>query len=241
MSSQLRATAQAEADAWQQSADAEVAHDQPGSVNAKMLASQMTEEKTRLEAMNATYEGWASGTKGIRETAGKAKAELGRRGPAQPEESSQTMAKWWRQLEADLEAMDRALGREHQAAIAAGKPWPPGKTTQAQSGRSEASAVIEQLQRGGDLRVPGCDPPVSEPESAAPATEALAPQHEPDARPARLDVLQARADEAAERIAADNAERETRAEYTARLEREAQAEPEAERQAEAPDEAEIEL
>ena len=60
---------------------------------------------------------------------------------------------------------------------------------------------------------------------------------------ARLDALQARADQAAHRIAADNAGPETRAQYTARLERDAhaQAEPAAERQAEASDGIEIEL
>ena len=68
-----------------------------------------------------------------------------------------------------------------------------------------------------------------------------APQHEPDARATRLDALQACADHAAQRLAADNAEREARAQYTARIEREAQAEPEAERRAEIPDEAEMEL
>ena len=69
------------------------------------------------------------------------------------------------------------------------------------------------------------------------------PRHEPGDRPARVDALQARADEAVHRIAAGNAAREARAQYTARLEREAhaQAEPAAERQAEALDGIEIEL
>ena len=160
VSSQLRITAQAEADAWQQSADAEVAHDQPGAANAKALASQMTAEKTRLEAMNATYEEWAGSTGSIRDAAGNAKVELGRRGQAHPKERPQTKAGWWQQLEADLDAMDRAIGREHQAAIAAGRPWPPQKTAQAESGRSEAGAVTEQLQHEGDLQAPDGDPPV---------------------------------------------------------------------------------
>jgi len=241
VSSQLRVTAQAEADAWQQSADAEAAHDQPAAAAAKALASQMTAEKTRLEALNAAYEGWADKSKSIREAAGKAKSELGRRGQAQPQERPQTMAGWWRQLDADLDAVDRALGRERQAASAAGKPWPPEKTAQAESERSKASAVTEQLQRDRSPREPDRDPRVSGPEPTTPGTEALAPQHEPDARSGRLDVLQACAGEAAQRIAADNAEREARAEYVARIEREAQAEPHTERQAETYDEAEIEM
>jgi|HubBroStandDraft_1064217.scaffolds.fasta_scaffold22459_2 hypothetical protein len=61
--------------------------------------------------------------------------------------------------------------------------------------------------------------------------------------PARLDALQARADEGVYRIAAGNAAREAHAQYAARLEREAhaQAEPPAECQAEASDGIEIEL
>jgi hypothetical protein len=53
--------------------------------------------------------------------------------------------------------------------------------------------------------------------------------------PANCDALQARADEAAHRIAAGNAARQARAQYTARLERQAhaQAEPAAQRQGEA--------
>ena len=178
VSSQLRITAQAEADAWQQSADAEVAHDQPGAVNAEALASQLAVEKTRLEAMNATYEVWVGSTRTVREAAGKAKAELGRRCQAQPEESSQTMARWWRQLDADLDAMDRAISRERQAAMAAGKPWPPEKTAQAPNRRSEAGAVAEPLQRDGDLRAPAYDLPVSGPGPAEPGAEALAPRQE---------------------------------------------------------------
>ena len=240
VSSQLRITVQAEADAWQQSVDAEVAYDQPGAAAAKALASQMTAEKTRLEALNATYEGWADRSKGIREAAGKAKAELGRRG--QPQERPQTMAGWWRQLDADLDALGRAIGRERQAASAAGKPWPPERTAQAENGRSEAGAVAGPLYRDGAHRGPGYDLLVSGPEPAGPDIEAPAPQHEPDARSARLDVLQACADEAAQRIAAGNLEREARAAYTARIERQAhaQAEPAAKHQPEASDGIEIE-
>ena len=56
VSGQLRLTAQAEADAWQQSADAEVRHDQVESGSAKALAAQLGAEKARLEGINADYE-----------------------------------------------------------------------------------------------------------------------------------------------------------------------------------------
>ncbi len=63
----------------------------------------------------------------------------------------------------------------------------------------------------------------------------------PDDQAARLDRLLGRATGAAQRFTADNAAREVRAGYAARLEREASAEPEHTVQAEASYEADIEL
>ena len=243
VSSKLRLTAQAEADAWRQSVDAAVAHDQPATANAQALASQMAAEKTRLEAMNATYEAWSGRTSTVREAAAHAKAELRRRGHAEPAQKPRTTAGWWRQFEADLDAVDRAIEREHQAAIAAGQPWPPQHAAEAETPHADAAAVIARLQRDGYLPELGPAPKASAPEPAPPDRQAIALQHEPDDRSARLDVLQVRADEAAHRITADNAAREDRAQYTARLERQAhaQAEAAAERQGEATDGIEIEL
>lgn len=127
------------------------------------------------------------------------------------------MVEWWRQLEADLAAVDRALEREHQAADAAGKRWPPQRTPQ-----PEPERVPERESS------PRSDPEAND-------------QSGPDNRAARLDQLLAQATEAAQRLAAENADREARAEYAARLEREASAEPEHAAQAEASYEAEIEL
>lgn len=62
-----------------------------------------------------------------------------------------------------------------------------------------------------------------------------------DDRMARLDELLARADDAAQRLAAQQAERHASGEYAARIEREAPAEPEAGHQAEAREGAEIEM
>ena len=138
--------------------------------------------------------------------------------------------------------MERAIEREHQAAIAAGQPWLPQRTAQAETTHAEAAAVTARPQPDGHLREPNPDPEALTSEPAAANTAALAPQHQPGDRPARLDALQARADQAAHRLAAGNAAREARAQYAARIEREAhaQAEPAAERQAEASDEMEIE-
>ena len=222
VSATLRLTAQAEADALQQSADAQAQRDETGAASAKALAAQLAAERQRLEAGNAQYEQWAAGTHGTREAAGKAWAELQRRGQAlseqepqaQPNDEPQTTAGWWREFEADLQAVERALDRQHQAAIDAGQPWPP-------------------------QRVPEPDPepapktsPEDQPVPAPPAR---------DDRATRLDELLARADQTAQRLAAQQAERQASGEYTARLEREAQAQPEAEQQAEAYGGAEIEM
>src|SRR5208337_1357733 len=134
VSSQLRITAQAEADAWQHAADAATRQDQAQAASAESLASQLAAERQQLEAANTRYEEWSAATTSTRETAAKAKAELGRRGLARPPAGQRqpgpgseplTMAGWWQQSEADLAAAERALEREHRAAVAAGDPWPP--------------------------------------------------------------------------------------------------------------------
>ena len=80
---ELRLTAQAEADAWQQAADAEIRHDPAGSADAKALARHLATQREQLEAANARYQTWAAGTSSKREAAGKARAELERRKLAQ--------------------------------------------------------------------------------------------------------------------------------------------------------------
>lgn len=69
------------------------------------------------------------------------------------------------------------------------------------------------------------------------------PESEPeeDGRAARLDELLVRADQAAQRIAAQYAERQASSDHAAQLELEARAQAEAGQQAQARDEAELEL
>ena len=112
------------------------------------------------------------------------------------------------------EAVERAIARQHQAAIDAGEPWPP-------------------------QRAPEPDPGPAP--TTSPEDESVHAQPAQDDRAARLDELLARADQAAQRIAAQQAERQASSEYAARIEREAQAQPEAGQQAEARDGAEIEM
>lgn len=110
------------------------------------------------------------------------------------------------------------------------KPWPPEHEPQ-----PERASEPEPAAGPPGAAEPGNwgEPPVSSPEAAS--------DNEPDGQAARLDELLAQVGEAAQRVAAENAGRQARAEYAVRVEREAQAEPELAWQAEAPGEAEIEL
>jgi hypothetical protein len=196
----LRLTAQAEADALRQSAEADSRHDYTEAASATALAAQMAAERQRLEVGNARYEQWSADTRAIRDAAGKAAAELQRRGHAQPdhephpqpEETPQQMAGWRQQVEPDARATNCADTSEHHAARDTGDPWPP-------------------------QRVPEND------------------------RAARFDELLSRADQAAQRIAARQADRHASSDYAARMEREAQHQAEAGQQTEARDDLELEL
>ena len=220
VSGPLRLTAQAEADAWQQSAGAETEHDLVQAHEARALANRLAAEKSRLEAASARYEKWSAMTAITRETAGKAKAELQRRGqkPAPAETlEPQSMLEWWQELQANSEAVDRALARQQQAAADVGRPWPPVRHPAAERSPQPGNSMSEQR-------------------------EILKPK--PDRygeRTARLDELRARVGDAAARVEAQRAELDASSEYTARMEREVQAAPEADWQPEAPDEIEIEL
>jgi len=194
VSRQLQLTAQAETDTWQQAADAAIRHDHAQVANARSLASQITTERQKLEAVNARHEEWSAITAFTREAAARARAELKRRGLSLPPAGQQptlgheplSMAGWWQQFEADLATTECALERERQAATAAGHPWPPRRKQ-------------EPLARGARVQ-------------------------EPDGQAAQLDELLGHATEAAEHLAADNSERGVRAKYTARVEREAHTE-----------------
>jgi conjugative relaxase-like TrwC/TraI family protein len=221
VSRRLRLAAQAEADALHQAADARTQHDHTGAASATALAARLAAERQRLEADHARYELWSADTHATRDTAAKATAELRRRRhaqpdsepQAQPEDEPQLMTGRWRQLEADAEAVHCADASEHQA----------------------ASAVEESRasQRITDMNAPSVAKPV-------PRTS---PENEPEQNDeaASLDELLARAGQAAQRIAAQQAERRASSEYAARIELEAQIQAEPRQQAEAQDEAELEL
>ena len=123
------------------------------------------------------------------------------------------MARWWQQLEADAEAVNCADTSKRQASSAAEK--------------SRASQRIVDMN----------------PSSAPEPEPRTSPENEPEQndRAARLDELLARADQAARRIAAQQAERQASSEYAARMELEAQTQAEAGQHAQARDEVELEL
>ena len=154
------------------SADAQAQRDETGAASAKTLAAQLAAKQEQLEAGNARYEQWAADTHGTRETAGKARAELQRRGQPQPDgeqqvqphDEPQTTAGWWREFEADLQAVERAIARQHQAAIDAGESWPP--------------------QRAPDLESTPTTNPQAQPVSAQPESEYAARiEHQAQAGP----------------------------------------------------------
>ena len=221
VSRQLRLTAQAESDARRQAADAHIQHDHMVAASASALAAQLATERQRLEAANARYEHWSADTHATRDTAGKATAELQRRGHAQPhhkphpqpEDKPQLMAGWRHQHEVDAQAVNCVDTSQRQAASDAGK----SRSSQRIAGMDRPSAPMPELR--------------------------MSPENEPeqDNRAARLDELLARAGQAAWRIAVEQGERQASSDYAARIELEAQIQAEAGHQVEAQDEVELEL
>jgi hypothetical protein len=127
-------------------------------------------------------------------------------------------AGWWRTFEADAEATEQAIAAQHQAAVDAGAPWPPPHPAPEPEAAADPAPV---------------DPPEvtsSEPAaSVGPEPEPETPPRVPEeaARAARLDQIQARAEETAARIRADaDAEAQASEDYAVR-QSQAQAEPEA--------------
>ena len=218
----LRLTAHAEADARQQAADARTQHDHNAAAGATTPAAQLAAEHQRLEAANTRYEQWSTATHTTRDAAAKAIAELRRRGHAQPvgepraqpEGDPQLMAGWQQRLNAEAEGMSGADATEHHAVGSMKESQPPQRIPD----MSLLSASRPEPQTGSEKK----------------------PMHQN--RAARLDKLLARADQAAQRIAAaQQAERLATSRYLARMELQVQAEAEIGQQAQARDDIELEL
>ena len=215
VSRQLRLTAQAEADARRQSADAAYRRDEAEAANAKALADQLAAELQQLEAVNTRYEQWSADTARARETAAKARAELERRSLLrQPAEPSQPQAA--NEHEADMGTLGHNVGseRKHQIVVTIDNQRLPEQTPEPELAPQNSLAV------------------------AAPDTDA---QLGPHCEATQLDELLAKASEAAGRIAADRAECEARTDCIARIQREARAQPEPILESQAKCDMEIEL
>ena len=136
--------------------------------NARSLANALAAETGRLEAANARSEEWSARTASTREIAGKAKAELQRRGqqpPAGEAPGPQNMADWWRGFQADADAVDRVIEREHQVAISDDQPWPPERKPEA--GHDEPDAAAPGREPQLEQPRPGISEAQTEPELAA--------------------------------------------------------------------------
>jgi hypothetical protein len=154
------------------------------------------------------------------------------------------MADWWREFQADADAVDRAIEREHQAVVHEGHPWPPVRKPEAGHEEPDTAAPGRESQpEQPPPAIPGAqaepEPEASKPGSPQP--EAAEPVPADDGRAARLDELQTRADEAARRIDAQRAALDASSEHIARREREANADPAVDLWAETPYDVEMEL
>ena len=195
VSTRLRLAAQAEADAWQQAADAQTRHDHTAAGSVTVLATELAAQRQRLETDHVRYERWSASTRDIRDTAGNATAELQRRG----------------QVQSDAGMVNCACVGEPQVASNTAAPWSP-------------------------QRVPDVYPPsIPKPELRTTLENESGQQNQG----ARLAELLARADQAAQRIAVQKAERQAGSQYAVRMELEAQAG--AGQEPEARDELELEL
>jgi hypothetical protein len=253
VASQLRTTAQAEADARQQAADAQIRNDQAQAASASALAGDLASRRQQLEADDTTYEAWASRTRDARESGNKAAAELHRRGHTQPQPEHQArpgtgpqkMSDGWRQFDTDADALERSIEHQRQAATEAGQPWPPRPQPEPEPGTESAASpdwwhqfeadadalersIERQRQAAADTGQPW--PPERHPEAGTgpeggPATRQL--RTEPADPDVRLSNAIAGVEDAARRFSAEQADRDARSQYAARISRPAEAQPEA--------------
>ena len=126
-------------------------------------------KQTQLSAAQDARDAWDRAHEAKRLAARAARQELDRRGiePEPEHREPESLTSWWRQFEADAQAVERALDRQHQAAIDAGQPWPPKPAATARATASRAPEVIERLQQDGYL-CPGLRPGTEEPAGRCP-------------------------------------------------------------------------
>jgi conjugative relaxase-like TrwC/TraI family protein len=185
VSAQLRLTAHAEADTRREAAEATAAGDTAAARAAVNLADILTAKRQDLETADTAYQRWATQTRTQRELGDKATAELTQRGhhgpghqpgtgPQDQPGTEATEAEQYRQLTADLAALDRALGIQQKAALDQGQPWPPRPQAETTSGvgnfpTSEHTEAGQFRQLADDLAAVGRA--LDREQQAAPARE----------------------------------------------------------------------
>jgi hypothetical protein len=250
VSAQLRATAHAEADAWQQAADAQASGDQAQATGAKDLAGLLDAQRERLETQNTEHEQWADSTRTVRANGDNAAAELKRRGHEAdtpqgdvtplPEEPSVTSS----DLENGEPTSPQARpepGPEPQTTLEWLREFEADMAGVERSIEGEHQAGVDACQPWPPARQPATDAgPGTVPETEVPGTE---PAEEHDNPGTRITQVITEVEQAARQYADEEASRQTLSDYAARISRDAEAQPEAHASmtAEAPADAEIEL
>jgi hypothetical protein len=202
--------------------------------DSQAAAAEETQRADQLSAAQDTRDAWDRAHEAKRLAARTARQELDRRGiePEPEHREPESLTAWWRQFEADAQAAEQALDRQHQAAIDAGQPWPPKPAATATTPDPHAQKAAEEPQPNEYLTARG--PGQQEPREPVPepAKPQPGPEHEakPESEPGisqRIDASIRRVHQAGQQAAADaQAEQQERSGYAARIAREAQYEAE---------------
>jgi hypothetical protein len=218
-----------------QAEQAEADGDMQLASDSRAAAAEETQQADGLSNTQDIRDAWDRQHEANRLAARAARQELDRRGiTAEPDRNEpESLIEWWCQFEADAAAADRAIKRQHQAAIDEGKTWPPQRGKIAEPTALEAQNAAKQPQQDGHQQ----ELKLNENQQQAETLQLAQPEREPEreAEPGyradvseRIDASAKRVQEAGERAAAElEAQQHERAEYAARMAQEAQHEAEA--------------
>ena len=172
VSAELKTTAQAEADQRQAALEAEAQSDDVTAKALHSLADLLGTRKAALEADHAKHENWSAQTTGLRETGGKARAELARRGQASEARPGETNLEWWQRFERDCQAFEQHLINLEAQAETKGAPWPPQRAVEHQAAFETERSTEADLDTAWSAEIR--DEPSHEPELEPDTPEATA-------------------------------------------------------------------
>jgi hypothetical protein len=143
------------AELTRQAEQAEAAGDTQLAADSRTAASLETRQAEAAAAAQDTRDTWDQAHQAQRQAARDARRELTRRG-IETEPHPRPADPGARKLLRDLAALDRALTRQHQAALDNGQPWPPRPRTEPEA-TSEPARPDTPAQTGADLfrQLPG--------------------------------------------------------------------------------------